>query len=691
MGEKRVTSRFVLRGDNQLNSAFNKAQQQLAQLGRQAALFGAVAVAAGVAMVRSQAKQIDALAKTADALGITTENLQALRAMAELTGVEVGKFDKALARMQKTIGEVARRGGDMALAITDMGLSVEDVMALPADQQFEVIARALGRIENASVQASIANDLFGRDAQKMLKLTAQLAREGLGPMRDELAAIGALVSRTEAAGVERMNDSMLIASRVADGLAQKFTVTLAPSIAAIAEEFTEAAKKGDGFGDDAAGAADSVSRKIFFLLDLIDLVGREFNIAANLGIIAFEGLKFSVVDLADNIINGPNRAVNLLLQQLDRLPGVDIDFRFGDLTGLRADAEQSTAIIAAAMEEIDALLLAPLPSAALKERLAKINAELAAAGPERPADSGSIAIIPPEEEQRIAKIQGALAGLMNQVREFGASDDERALLKLIDLGASEDQIAQARLIMDELRFLRAGEEAQKASDQERNARAEEYARIVESLRTAQEVHNADIERLGELYAAGVIPSAEEYAEIVNRINERFLQSQEKSKEAGDQMTEFAVQAARNVQTQFADFLFDPFDDGLSGMLKGFGDTLRRMAAEAASQAILSALFGGLAGSSNPFLSALGGAFGGARAEGGPISAGVPYLVGERGPELVVPRASGMVLPNRSMGNQVTVNIDARESDNPGRLLALVPVIQSQIEQSIALKQRRGYA
>jgi hypothetical protein len=34
----------------------------------------------------------------------------------------------------------------------------------------------------------------------------------------------------------------------------------------------------------------------------------------------------------------------------------------------------------------------------------------------------------------------------------------------------------------------------------------------------------------------------------------------------------------------------------------------------------------------------------ARADGGPVDAGKPYLVGERGPELVVPRSSGQVIP-----------------------------------------------
>ena len=39
-----------------------------------------------------------------------------------------------------------------------------------------------------------------------------------------------------------------------------------------------------------------------------------------------------------------------------------------------------------------------------------------------------------------------------------------------------------------------------------------------------------------------------------------------------------------------------------------------------------------------------------RAAGGPVMAGLPYLVGERGPELIVPRAPGRVIPNHVLGH-----------------------------------------
>ena len=44
------------------------------------------------------------------------------------------------------------------------------------------------------------------------------------------------------------------------------------------------------------------------------------------------------------------------------------------------------------------------------------------------------------------------------------------------------------------------------------------------------------------------------------------------------------------------------------------------------------------------------------AHGGPYSPNQPYLVGEKGPELIVPTSSGNVIPNNRLGSGVTVNL-----------------------------------
>jgi hypothetical protein len=87
---------------------------------------------------------------------------------------------------------------------------------------------------------------------------------------------------------------------------------------------------------------------------------------------------------------------------------------------------------------------------------------------------------------------------------------------------------------------------------------------------------------------------------------------DKTDDATDKMSVFADEAARNMQSAFADFLFDPFEDGLDGMLKGFIDILRRMAAEQ----LAANIFGSL-----PSL------FGSPTPGGAPVVDGVPTMNG----------------------------------------------------------------
>jgi hypothetical protein len=63
----------------------------------------------------------------------------------------------------------------------------------------------------------------------------------------------------------------------------------------------------------------------------------------------------------------------------------------------------------------------------------------------------------------------------------------------------------------------------------------------------------------------------------------------------------------------------------------------------------------------------------ARQHGGPVTAYTPYIVGESGPELFVPRTSGQIVPNAGMGNVTIVqhiNIDSR-SDQASIVTAMI--------------------
>lgn len=123
-----------------------------------------------------------------------------------------------------------------------------------------------------------------------------------------------------------------------------------------------------------------------------------------------------------------------------------------------------------------------------------------------------------------------------------------------------------------------------------------------------------------------------------------------------------VDVARELGLTFTSAFEDAVVAGkdLSDVLEGLGQDFARLIlrqtvtqplANAASEALKGLNLGNL----------FGGLFGGARADGGPVFAGRAYLVGERGPELFVPRSAGNIVPNGAGGASITnvYNIDAR--------------------------------
>lgn len=86
-----------------------------------------------------------------------------------------------------------------------------------------------------------------------------------------------------------------------------------------------------------------------------------------------------------------------------------------------------------------------------------------------------------------------------------------------------------------------------------------------------------------------------------------------------------------------------------------------------------------------------------RAAGGPVNAGRSYLVGERGPELFVPRASGNIMPNSALAAAapITINfsptIAGNGTDVRGALSMSIRELETMIRRVLTDQQRRGLA
>jgi hypothetical protein len=86
---------------------------------------------------------------------------------------------------------------------------------------------------------------------------------------------------------------------------------------------------------------------------------------------------------------------------------------------------------------------------------------------------------------------------------------------------------------------------------------------------------------------------------------------------------------------------------------------------------------------------------GARAMGGPVNAGSPYVVGEKGPELFVPSSSGSIVPNGAMGSSgggsggVTVNYNIAAGVSRAELVPILEQERRRLKAEIPDMVRRG--
>jgi phage-related minor tail protein len=133
-------------------------------------------------------------------------------------------------------------------------------------------------------------------------------------------------------------------------------------------------------------------------------------------------------------------------------------------------------------------------------------------------------------------------------------------------------------------------------------------------------------------------------------------------------------------------------DAINGAIEGtktLGDVARSVFTQIQRSLVsygVNAFLGGLPGGIGKFFSG--------RANGGPVSKGKTYMVGERGPELFTPGSSGKITPNHDLGGStnVVVNVDAAnttaQGDN-GQAEMLGKMLAGAVQDELLKQQRPG--
>lgn len=200
----------------------------------------------------------------------------------------------------------------------------------------------------------------------------------------------------------------------------------------------------------------------------------------------------------------------------------------------------------------------------------------------------------------VKAMNSMLSSLKEHAATLGMTSAEEQLYKIRVSEGTKAQKEQAAALVQ---TIAAFDQAQR--------QAEAFQKIMDDLypdRAAGEEFITQVAVLSQALDNGSI-SASDFADAMERLAK-------KSNKSMDSMSQFAVQAARNIQDSIGDGLYDILSGNFDNIAKSWGDMIMRMVAQAAAAQLARALFGdfgntgsigGIAGS---LISSVGGWLGG---------------------------------------------------------------------------------
>ena len=268
--------------------------------------------------------------------------------------------------------------------------------------------------------------------------------------------------------------------------------------------------------------------------------------------------------------------------------------------------------------------------------------------------------------------------------------------------------AAAPALADESALKKAAADARKAAEEARKAMAEATQAAYDNAAAAAEA-DAEIEKLRNHYVDLVEPAARTMRELakfeelapalgfsadqVERIRDAFSEKIDVEQygkplkditEEMEKQKDLAHDLGLTFQSAFEDAV-------ISG--KKFSDVLKGLAQDILRIVIRRTITEPLGASISSMLQNILPSFGGGRAGGGAVHPGQYYVVGENGPEVLVPRTSGTVIPGGAAGgvvNNVSVVVNAgggRVSGDTASAAELGRRIEGAV-RSVLLAERR---
>lgn len=623
------------------------------------------------AMVKASIDSADELSKLSQIVGVDIGALSKLKYAADLSDVSLEALGGGLKKFNKNIVAAAEGTGAQADAFKALGIDINnaDGSLKNTGQLFGEVTEGISRLEDGTTKTALAMEFFGKSGADLIPMLNG-GRQGLKDAGDEAQRFGLVVSQEAGKAAEEFNDNLNRLGQSAKGVANLIAEEVTPTLAELTATMQDPATQ-EGLASIASGIISIGAASIQALADVGNFtkwLGEEFATrATGIALDDIPRLEGLLVDL--EAVKGMGFAERILKAA-----------NYTDENKLDAAIEVTKKQIAAA-NDLRAALSPSSVKTDSKPAVDQWSADAMAAD-----DTDKIQRNLATQKEREASLK-SLQEEQKKLNELVMSETAAMMEKLaLGTDATELQKIQYRELNGDLQNATL---AQKVKLEGLAAEIDMQKQLADLADWAKDQWKEKAE-LEELLMTDVERTNKLWDDRINKIktlgydeakaNEMIAKAEagrkedldEKGKKGVDDLSEYSRQAAREMQGAFADFLFDPFEDGLDGLLKSFGQTIQRMAAEWAAAQIFDSMgdWGKANSGSGGFLGGLasiaGEIFGGMFAEGGRPPLGKISVVGDGGePELFVPDTAGTIIPFSKLGGGGGSSISIGHMSFPG--------------------------
>lgn len=603
--------------EKRLNTFQAKAEQGAAKFNASMAKLGVGLSAAGLtAFVKSGIDAADALNDLADRSGIAVEKLAGLQYAVKIGDTTMEAF---VASSNKLSINMAKNAEDFAA----LGISAKDPV-----EAFKQLADRFKNIDDPQKRAALGAATLGKSYAEMAPLLMHGA-DGIQALIDKGREHNGITTE-QAKKAGEFNDKLDELANRSAAFRSSFAIGILEPLTMYGEEIDKAISKSGILMGTLEGLSNGFERIT------LSQLGTGGGLSQELDDINVKIAKAKQT-LADNrTTKGDKAPVELQAEQtLNDL----LNQRSKIIDDIQAKRSKTLTTTSAEVQAFDASLAKIIGG---QEKLEQTTTQTAAKT-KTAVDSLQSAYdstIKSLEKEIYLHGENSAALNMEYEIQFGAFQtlNNQQALKLLNLAAEKDYIDANIKKWQE--YDDVIEQGLQLASQQRQASDADFARLSNQYNGIDPNKQSQYDDAFQAKNMGII-NGDQLARELERISGA-------GKQTTDQLSVFAEQGARNMQTAFADFLFNPFEQGMDGMLKSFADTIKRMAANAAAAKIMEALFGA-AGSGSGALGGIvgsifgaGGAAAGAGSAAGAIGGSVAFhtggLVGRGGTPKSAPAA-----------------------------------------------------